>query len=58
MRQHRKQECMQQIVKHVLKKCPKNGKARAAFEKALSLEAPGGPKASLAQATGLLLSER
>jgi hypothetical protein len=58
IRQHRKQECIQQIVKHVLKKCPKDGKVRAVFEKALKLEAPGGPKASLAQATGLLLSER
>lgn len=37
MRQHRKQECIQQIVEHILKKCPKNGKARAAFEKALSV---------------------
>jgi protein BCP1 len=56
IRQHRKQECIQQICKHVLKKCPKKHEARGAFETALQLDA--GPKASLAQATGLLISER
>jgi protein BCP1 len=56
IRQHRKQECIQQICKHVLKKCPKKHEARGAFEKALQLDA--GPKPSLAQATGLLISER
>lgn len=56
IRQHRKQECIQQICKHVLKKCPKKHEARDAFEKALQLDA--GPKPSLAQATGLLISER
>ena len=56
IRQHREQECIQQICKHVLNKCPKKHEARGAFEKALRLDA--GPKASLAQATGLLISER
>jgi protein BCP1 len=56
IRQHRKQECIQQICKHALKKCPKKHKARPVFEKALQLDAaPGG---SLAQATALLVSER
>ena len=56
IRQHREQECIQQICKHVLNKCPKQHEARGAFEKALRLDAS--PKASLAQATGLLISER
>ena len=59
MRQHQAAEPISQIREHVLAKCPKQGKVRSAFEKALTLapaaKLQGG---SLASATGLLLSER